>query len=279
MFTDLHIHTTFSDSTLTPEAVVQEAKRKGFTLISVCDHNTTKSYPRLMKACAKEGIELIPGVEIDAQDGERTLHVLAYGCDLQNTALQSLLLFHSHLMENLSVDLIAAMSKDHPDLSSEEYRNYERNPLRGGWKGIDYLKSKGYPADYPQCMHYYADYGIKAREPFETVETVCSVIHEAGGRAVLAHPGDRLPNGKREFWENLERLRALGIDGVECYYPSHSDEITALALRFCQERKMLVTAGSDSHGEFAKLVKGVEYYIGAVEADKRGLNLEGLLPV
>lgn len=134
MFTDLHIHTTFSDSTLTPEAVVQEAKRKGFSLISVCDHNTTKSYPQLTKICQKEGIELIPGVEIDAQDGERTLHILAYGCDLQNTALQSLLLFHSRLMEDLSVDLIAAMAKDHPDLSSEEYENYERNPLRGGWK-------------------------------------------------------------------------------------------------------------------------------------------------
>ena len=279
MFTDLHIHTTFSDSTLTPEAVAQEAKRKGFTLISVCDHNTTKSYPQLIEACQKEGIHLIPGVEIDAQDGGQTLHILAYGCDLQNTALQSLLLFNSHVMEDLSVDLIAAMSKDHSDLCPAEYENYERDPLRGGWKGIDYLKSKGYPADYPECMHYYADYGIKVRQPFESVETVCSIIHEAGGKAVLAHPGDRLPNEKQAFVENLERLRGLGIDGVECYYPSHSDEITALALRFCKEHGLLVTAGSDSHGEFAKFVKGVEYYIGAVEADKRGLNLEGILPV
>lgn len=279
MFTDLHIHTTFSDSTLTPEAVAQEAKRKGFTLISVCDHNTTKSYPRLIEACRKEGIGLIPGVEIDARDGERTLHILAYGCDLRNTALQSLLLFTSDLMEGLSIDLIAAMAKDHPDLSPEEYARYERNPLHGGWKGIDYLKSKGYPADYPQCMHYYADYGIKARRPFETVKNVCSIIHEAGGKAVLAHPGDRLPNQRQEFVENLQRLLTLGIDGVECYYPSHSDEITALALEFCKEHDLLITAGSDSHGEFAKSVKGVEYYIGAVEADRRGLHLEGLLSV
>lgn len=277
MFTDLHIHTTFSDSTLTPEAVVQEAKRKGFSLISVCDHNTTKSYPRLMEACEKEGIELIPGVEIDAGDGERTLHILGYGCDLQNTALQSLLLFNAHVMEGLSVDLIAAMSKDYPELSSEEYETFERDPLHGGWKGIDYLKSKGFTADYPDCMHYYADYGIRLRQPFESVETVCQIIHEAGGKAVLAHPGDRLPNEKRAFLENLESLHRAGIDGIECYYPSHSDEITALALDFCKKNDLLITAGSDSHGEFAKFVKGVEYYIGAVEADKRGLCLNGIL--
>ena len=179
----------------------------------------------------------------------------------------------------MSVDLIAAMSKDHPDINPQEYQSFERNPLHGGWKGIDYLKSKGYSADYPQCMTYYADYDVRVRQPFESVQTVCSIIHEAGGKAVLAHPGDRLPNEKQLFIENLERLHGLGIDGVECYYPSHSDEITALALSFCREHRLLVTAGSDSHGEFAKLVNGVEYYIGAVQADKRGLNLEGIFPV
>ncbi|HYF81534.1 MAG TPA: PHP domain-containing protein [Clostridia bacterium] len=277
MIADLHIHTYFSDGTRSPEEVVEEAKQNGIGLISVCDHNSIASFPRLKKACDSRNITCISGAEIDCLFGGLNIHILAYNCRADNPSFINLLKTTNDIMEQMSVDLVEKMSVDYPQIGLKEYEVFNRTPVNGGWKGIDYLKSKGFTVSYPECMKYYREYGAKCSSSFQTMETVCGVIHNAGGLAVLAHPGERLDKTTSNFMKSLYGINNLGIDGIECYYPSHNKEITDICVNFCRGNDLLITAGSDSHGDFASFIDGIHYAIGAVKVDINDLNLKGLI--
>lgn len=277
MIADLHIHSYYSDGTQSPEEIAEEAKSKGIGLISLCDHNTIESFQEFREACDKRNIKVISGVEIDCLYSNRTLHILAYNCDLKDRSLNNLLKSNFEAMEQMSIDLISKMSVDYQNITLKEYETYSRIPENGGWKGIDYIRSKGFAISYPECMKYYRDYGIGGLNNFQTIQTVCKIIHNAGGIAILAHPGDRLDQTINNFIGSLRKIKDLGVDGVECYYPSHSEEITKACVEFCKAHSLVITAGSDSHGEFAQLVNGVYYAMGAIKVDTENLNLKGLV--
>jgi hypothetical protein len=81
MFADLHLHTSFSDGTFTPEEVVAHGKGKGFAVLALTDHDTLEGCARMAAACAAERIEFIPGSELTAEFGEHELHILGYFLD------------------------------------------------------------------------------------------------------------------------------------------------------------------------------------------------------
>lgn len=277
MFADLHIHTHYSDGTYSPLEIAVLAHEAGLKLISVCDHNTMSAYPEFEEACKKYSIAFISGVEIDSSFNGSNLHVLGYGCDRNNSELDAVLRENVRLQEKLSYDLIFSMQRDYPDISIKEYEGYTRDLSRGGWKGIDYLRTKGLSGEFPQCMKYYKDYGVKQEKPFPDFKEVCDVIHKAGGKALLAHPGDRLNNSPKEFIKTLMSLAEHGLDGVECYYPSHTDILTRTAIDFCHEYDMLITTGGDFHGEFAKVISGIDYTLGGLEIAREKLVLKDLI--
>jgi len=275
MLADLHVHTWFSDSTRSPEEAAREAKARGIGIIAVCDHNTVAGHSRAAAACAGVGIGFIPGVEIDAAYEAGYQHILAYGCDFVDPSLSAMLTDVRGLMEQVSIDLIRRMSADDPRLDPAEYAQYERDTSRGGWKGIDYLRSKGLEAAYPACMEYYARYRCRTGG-FRPVEEVTGAIHASGGLAILAHPGDRLP--EEGLIAHLRKLTERGIDGVECHYPAHKPATLRACLDFCSAHGLCVTAGSDDHGGFAEWVDGVHYALGEVRVDAGALRLGKLLP-
>ncbi len=273
MLADLHVHTYFSDSTRSPEEVARVAREQGIGCIATCDHNTVEAHARAAVACAAEGVLYLPAVEIDAAYEAGTQHVLAYGCDFVHPPLAALLAENLRIMEQVSIDLIERMRADDPRLDPAEYAGFLRNPSRGGWKGVDYLRGKGYKIEYPGCMALYRRYGC-GPSAFQPVEEVARLIHEAGGVAILAHPGDRLP--AEGLLSHVERLTALGIDGVECYYPAHSTELIQALIAFCIARGLCITAGGDDHGSFAEYTEGVHYALGELRVDTRLLRLAGL---
>jgi len=271
---DLHVHTWFSDSTRSPEEVAREAKARGIGIVAVCDHNTVAGHERTAAACAEAGVGFLPGVEIDAGYGAGFQHILAYGCDFAHPPLVALLDDVRRAMEQVSIDLIDRMRADDPRLDPAEYAAYVRDPSRGGWKGIDYLRYKGYEVTYPACMAYYARYGCPAGG-FRPVEEVTAAVHGAGGLAILAHPGNLLPADA--FDMHLRQLAERGIDGVECYYPFHSPPVTRACLGFCHAHGLCITAGSDDHGGFTEWVDGVHYALGEVRVDAGVLRLGRLI--
>ena len=99
MKADLHVHSTFSDSTRSPEEIAAVAKVKNVGLISVCDHATIEAYDRLSDACGKNNIKCILGVELSGTWRDESLHMLAYNFDRDNDEMKSLIRRHQSEME------------------------------------------------------------------------------------------------------------------------------------------------------------------------------------
>ena len=276
MFADLHIHSWYSDGTLSPEEIIEKAKSQNVTLISICDHEMIDAYSELDNLCADNNIKFIKGVEVIAVKDDREYHILAYNFDMRNKPLNDLFRYNRSILLDKGSKLIEKISTDYSSASMEEFLKYERNRRNGGWESIDYLKSKGLVKSWTDYADFARKYPVDLEKDFLHAEEVIKIIHNAGGYAVLAHPGDSLlrkQNNLESCKKSAAQFLNMGIDGFECYYPLHTDEETEFHVKFCCEHDLIITAGSDEHGGF----NGEEYYIGAVKVRIEQLNLKNMI--
>ena len=276
MLVDLHTHSFYSDGTLSPEEIINEAKEKGVQVISITDHNVLEAYNNFN--IDDNEIRIIKGVEIDSKFEDNVLHLLAYNFENTEKLIKVIDTAREMLLKTSEV-LIERMSKDYKEISTEDYNNYNYDRTKGGWKGIHYLLNKKITTDLFEGMKYYSEYKCTHIEfDFPRVKEVCDAVHEAGGYVVLAHPCNYYKNlNKEELLVKLEALKGLGIDGVESFYPANSELMTETCVEFCEKNNLIITAGSDGHGDFGAVSKGVEYYIGAVKVKEGQLKIEKLL--
>ena len=278
MLTDLHMHSYYSDGTMSPREIVEDAKKRNVQLIAITDHNVLDSYTELKEAAEEFGIKVIRGVEIDARFEDIVVHILAYNFEDNENLFNLVHKAKNELLET-SIELIKRMENDYENISSEDYEAYDYDKRKGGWKGIQYLFDRGITSELFEGVKYYGKYKC-GHEYFDypTVEEVVKAVHEANGYVVLAHPCNYYKNNtKEEVLEKLEKFKSIGIDGVECYYPANSEMMTETCVEFCKNNDMIITVGSDSHGEFGAVSKGIEYYIGAVKKDSSELNLKDMI--
>jgi predicted metal-dependent phosphoesterase TrpH len=256
MRADLHIHTTASDGCWPPERVVAEVKARSIALFAVTDHDTISSVP-LIKTLAREaGLAFLHGVEVSTLLDGHLFHILAYGFDLEASALAALL--HENRVragrynDNIIRNLIAA---GYP-IDFDEYAAYEYDRTRGGWQVFNFLMDQGFctslrdyfdnllaelPVEYPLFPH-----------PAEAV----AAIREANGVPILAHPGGSL-RYTSVTEETLRPFLDFGIAGLECYSQYHDDATIRFCLDWCSRHDLLVTGGSDCHGGFVGRELGV----------------------
>ncbi|OKZ87748.1 PHP domain-containing protein [Clostridium sp. 29_15] len=278
MLADLHMHSYYSDGTMSPREIVEDAKKRNVQLIAITDHNVLDSYTELKEAAEEFGIKVIRGVEIDARFEDIVVHILAYNFK-DNEKLFNLVHKAKKELLETSIELIKRMENDYENISSEDYEAYDYDRRKGGWKGIHYLFDRGITSELFEGVKYYGQYKC-GHEYFDypTVEEVIDAVHEANGYVVLAHPCNYYKNNtKEEVLEKLEKFKSIGIDGVECYYPANSEMMTETCIEFCKNNNMIITVGSDSHGDFGAVSKGIEYYIGAVKKDSSELNLKDMI--
>jgi len=261
MLVDLHIHTYFSDGTQSPEEVVAAAKEQGLSVISVCDHNTVGAYERLVPACEAAKIKLIQGLEIDVAFGNERLHLLAYGFDPCCKALLEVCRHNLSEYEAAGIALIKNMAKDYPEISIDDFLEYEHRFGRGGWKSLNYIYDRGLSSYIIEGSKYftkYGDYNLRLKD----VGTVCEIVHDAGGVSILAHPGNYWQEHK--LHDNLSAMMRYGISGVECFHPRHTKSVEAICVRICEDNDLYITGGGDGHGEFFRNGQGAFYNDGAV---------------
>ena len=278
MLVDLHIHTYYSDGTMSPKEVVEDAKRKNLGIIAITDHDVLDSYEELKVEAEKAGIIAIRGVEIDSIFEGHLVHLLAYKFE-DNEKLFKLINHAKEQLLETSIELIRRMENDYEGISLEDYNSYEYERRKGGWKGIHYLHDRKITEGLFDGVKFYGKYDCGHEKfAFPSVGEVCNTVHDANGYVVLAHPCNYYKNNtKEEVLEKLEKFKSIGIDGVECYYPANSEMMTETCVEFCKNNDMIITVGSDSHGEFGAVSKGIEYYIGAVKKDSEILNINKLL--
>jgi len=275
MKVDLHIHSTYSDSSRSPEEIVALAKERNVSLISICDHATISAYDTLPQICQNNNIRCVLGVELGALWNNEGIHMLAYNFDKNNEEMKMLI---SQQYRSIDCEYIVYnMSKDYPQMSLKDYSHFEYPKEKGGWKYLYYAVAKGAAKTYEEAnetifskystSNHLSDFGECNMLDF------CKLVKQANGVPVLAHPGYLYRRNPDDFVTMLKEMKACGIEGIECYYPSHSKDITNICIDFCKKNDMRITVGCDCHGDFDK---SEGFTIGALDVSLPMLDLKGI---
>jgi predicted metal-dependent phosphoesterase TrpH len=256
MAIDLHLHTQGSDGTWTPRELVQQAKAAGLTAIAVTDHDEVVSIPEAKREAQQAGLTFVPGVEISSSlTRELALHILGYGIRPDAPELQRVLTKNQQAWDKSEYDSIANLAKLGIQVDPDRYQYWRGDRTRGGWPLCNVLQEMGVIDGLGDYFSKYFGLGGPAYveiifvQPNEAIDA----IRAAGGVPVLAHPGLYRENGKLLYQEAsfLETLMAFGIEGIEAYNGEHTEEATADLLVLAQQKGLLITGGSDCHGDFA----------------------------
>lgn len=251
---DMHIHTSASDGTWTVEELLERIIERNIKVFSITDHETTYNSLRIMDNIPND-ICYVIGVEISCTYNDQEYHITAYNFDYENVELQELLEFNM-LQKNENNTKIIKYLKDINRLTDiEDYFTYKYESNRGGWNSLNYLLDK----NIIKNMGEYFEIMKRSNERlcFKDPKEVIDIINKAGGHSFLAHPsayekGDRLPLKVLEEWTDY------GISGIECYSPYLKDiEDANYYVNFCNENNLMISAGSDCHGEFNNRTLGV----------------------
>lgn len=238
---DLHTHSTCSDGSYTPQDLVELAKAKGLSALSITDHDTVEAYHQLD---ITQGIQIIPGVEFSTAWKDKSVHILGYGIDPASPLLLAFCAKHQERRKNRNSAILKLLSSHGMAISDKElYTDYKGTIGRPHI--ADLMVKKGYVADHKKAFQKYLGDGKCCFIPgaqFSLEETL-SVIKTAGGLSVLAHP--HLYHGVRFVKEVLQQ----GLQGIECDYACFPASKNAPWHKLAEQLFLLKTAGSDFHGE------------------------------
>jgi predicted metal-dependent phosphoesterase TrpH len=257
---DLQSHSVHSDGALVPAEVVAGAAAAGVTLFALSDHDTTEGVAEAVTAAERAGIRLVTATEITALfDGRQDLHILGYGIDPDDATLVRALADSRSDREHRAQAMIEALvglgfAVDEEALAqrSAQGQSIGRPHLAQAVVSRPENRERLAAAGLLDPTAFLVEYLIEGRPAFvpraaPRVEEAIELIHDAGGVAVWAHP----------FWdiENAEAVVAAvdsfheaGLDGVEAFYVTHTEEQTRMLVDHAAERGLLTTGSSDFHG-------------------------------
>jgi predicted metal-dependent phosphoesterase TrpH len=257
---DLQSHSICSDGALPPAEVVALAAQAGVELLALTDHDTVDGVEEALAAGATHGVTIVPATEISATHGRHEdLHVLGYGIDHRDRILGDRLRSARQDREQRA----ERMGELLRELGFElEPRELETRRAAGRPIGRPHLAQAvlAHPANAPRLAREglddvssfipaYLIPGAPAYLPrtFPAVDEAIGWIHDAGGAAVWAHPFWDLDAGD-EALAAIDDFRTQGLEGVECFYPTHDAAQTRLLADRCAELGLLRTGSSDFHG-------------------------------
>lgn len=245
---DLHLHTTASDGCRTPDQLVDEVQAAGLTTIAVTDHDTVAATSEVERLCRARGIEAAPGIEITAVENGRDIHVLGYFIDPDHRGLAAFLV-RQRARRIARVEAIAerlgalGVPIDVDPLLEQARQNDGRSIGRPQIARA--LVQAGHVPDTRAAFDVWLGQdrpGFVPRSgagPQEVVE----LIREAGGLASLAHPG------LTTIDHRIADLRDAGLEAIEAFHSEHSPETCVRYRAMASELGLLVTGGSDYHGD------------------------------
>jgi predicted metal-dependent phosphoesterase TrpH len=246
---DLHCHSTVSDGTLSPEAVVRRAAANGVDALSLTDHDETGGLAEARAAAEAAGIALIPGVEVSVSWGGTTIHIVGVGIDESSEALMAGLRRTRASRQVRATKIAAQLDAAGIAGSLEGAMAYADNPeLIGRTHFARYLVEKGHARDVGAVFKRYLARGLPGYVPHQWAELAEAVtwIRDAGGRAVVAHPG-RYQLSRQERWRFFGEFKDAGGEGIEVVTGSHTRDQFGEFAGVAREFGFLASRGSDFH--------------------------------
>jgi predicted metal-dependent phosphoesterase TrpH len=245
---DLHTHPTASDGTCTPQELAARAAAVGVTTLGLTDHDTIGGCSAAGVACARLGIEFVAGIEITAVMTERDVHVLGYFFDPASASLEAFLAAQRQRRLERVREMFARLA----GLGIELDADATLGPgLADSTRAVGRpwiaraLVERGYAADVNEAFDRWLARGRPAFVPRAGAPPadVFDRVHAAGGIVSLAHP----VLVEHDDW--IPGFVAAGLDAIEAYHSDHRAADVARYLAFAREFDLLVTGGSDYHGD------------------------------
>lgn len=270
MKADLHMHSVFSDGTDEVPAIVAKAKAAGLSLMSLTDHDTVKGVGLALEEGEKQGIKVLPGIEISTY-AICEVHILGYNIDINNDRLLTRLAEIEDKRHERIKAILTNLKKYNIELDEEKI--FDRIGTVGRMHIAKQLLAKGYCQTITEAFdRYLGERGIayvpsKRITPLEGVK----LIKTAGGLAVVAHPLIFCQKGKLD--DLIGGLKTYGLDGLEVYYPTHTLDDTAKLYDLAKKNRLIATGGTDYHGLNKKGVEpgDVDYVPDRFALEKFGL--------
>lgn len=246
---DLHTHSTASDGTLSPRELVKYAKTKGAAAIALTDHDTLEGIEAALAAGFEYDLEIIPGLEISAQYFGGTMHILGYYVDLSASGLKEELRRLQDARAERNPKIVEKLQQLGLPISFEQVRILAQGQI-GRPHIAQVLFQIGAVSSLDEAFYKYLKKGAPAyMEKFRfSPEKAISMIIQAGGIPVLAHPKSLNCPSFRDLKELLADLKAQGLRGLEVLYPDHSSEQTQTYFSLVKELGLFFTGGTDFHG-------------------------------
>ena len=253
---DLHLHTNKSDGTLSPTELVKLAASQNIKTIAITDHDTIDGVEAAIREGIKQNVSVVPGIEISSKYTGGTLHILGFGIDIRAPLLLKSLNEFQNIRKHRNDKIISKLQSIGIEISVNEI--LQNNPMiksLGRPHIASILVKKGIVKNMNQAFTLYLGKKGKAfvaKEVISSQETI-RIIHEAEGLAILAHPAT-LNLTDQLFFDFVKDLMKEGLDGMEVYYSTHSSEQIRFYKDICSKSSLLISAGSDFHGNYKRSV-------------------------
>lgn len=246
---DLHCHSLFSDGTEAPEALALKADALGLSALALTDHDTLAGLPRFLAMQPHVKTRLLTGIELSCRFMGRELHILGLLFDSEDACFQGRVEELRERRRTRNTSLIARLQSLGIPLSIKEVEASAPTDLVSRTHFAKLLAAMGVVSNPQEAHRKLIGEGCPAFVPFQALSPTEAAqwIHEAGGVAVVAHPG-RFAGGRFIWDQAMADLRDMGIDGFEAYYGEYSPTEERRFLELAAALEMLPSGGSDYHG-------------------------------
>ncbi len=244
MFADLHMHTTFSDGTFSPEEMAQAAQRHRLACVALTDHDTVAGCARMAAECARLGIEFVNATELTAEIDGVEVHILGYFIDPANPHFLASLVKFQHARQQRIRDMATRLQAQGIPLEADAVFAIAKCESPGRPHVARALVQAGLCSSMDEAFERFLKKHRPAWVPKFKISAhdAIALIHHAGGVAVIAHPALNKSD------DIIPVLVAAGIDGIECFHTRHSTAASEHYMLMAEQYGLAITGGSDCHG-------------------------------
>jgi len=250
MSIDLHVHSHYSDGTQSPTELVRLAASSGVSALSLTDHDTMEGLEEALSAGFEYGMEVVPGLELSVVHKKIPLHILGYWMDPCHVELAAALTVLQQARDHRNEKIIEKLKALGIDASVQELAEISGVGQAGRPHIAKLLITHGVVSSMQQAFNEYLRKDARAYvERFAySAEEAIGLIVKGGGIAVLAHPV-QVDRTLTSLSVLLPALVSYGLEGIETFYPTQSKKMRKKIRQFAQVYDLLLTGGSDYHGD------------------------------
>ena len=259
-YIDLHTHSKYSDGTDEPIEIIKKAMESGLKAISITDHDSVSGILKVIDSKDDFNIDLIPGVEISVECEIGHTHILGYFIDPKDKVLNERLDFLKKARNERTPKIIKKLNEIGIKISREDIFIDANSEIESRVHIAKSLARLGFAKDIKEAFDLYLGdkrFAYVKKQKFSKKDGI-KLILDAGGIPVLAHPFSM----KLSVEDTLREIREMmnkGLMGIEVFYPDMEKSLFETYLKFAKENKLLITGGSDYHGNNRSNTLGIAY--------------------